>query len=254
MYGNWIEHPGDRSNFISLLWQIRHPTLGGGITLNLNLFGSHHVDEQRRRIRQMTIDAKTRKSIAEAVAGALIGHAEELTELDAAIGDGDHGYNMKRGMEAILSASDALADKPSGEALKAAGMQLVMKVGGASGPLYGTLLMGLGKNLPDQPTADDLTASFGEAVDAVKARGKSDVGQKTMLDVLVPVLEAMRGGAGPEEIVKVAADARAATVPMQARRGRASFLGERSIGHVDPGARSSELMIAAAASVLGGLS
>ncbi len=199
----------------------------------------------------MKIDTKTMRGIAEAVAGALIDHADELTELDSAIGDGDHGHNMKRGMEAILSEVDTLAEKPAGEALKAAGMLLVMKVGGASGPLYGTLLMGLGKNLPEQPTAEELTASFAEAVDAVKARGKSEPGQKTMLDVLVPVLEAMRGGAGPEEIVKVAAAAREATIPMQAQRGRASFLGERSIGHVDPGARSSELMIAAAVSVLG---
>ena len=202
----------------------------------------------------MKFDTNSKKKIAQAVADALIGHAEELTELDAAIGDGDHGHNMRRGMEAVLAGLDDLAEKPVGEALKAAGMQLVMKVGGASGPLYGTLLMGLGKSLPDEPGYDDLVASFGEAIDAVKARGKAEVGQKTMLDVLVPVLEAMRGGAGSDEIIKAAAAAREATAPMKAERGRASFLGERSVGHVDPGARSSELMITAVAGVLGGAS
>lgn len=202
----------------------------------------------------MKFDTNSKKKIAQAVADALIGHADELTELDAAIGDGDHGHNMRRGMEAVLAGLDDLAEKPVGEALKAAGMQLVMKVGGASGPLYGTLLMGLGKNLPDEPGYDDLVASFSEAIDAVKARGKAEVGQKTMLDVLAPVLEAMRGGADQDEIIAVAAKAREATAPMKAERGRASFLGERSIGHVDPGARSSELMIAAVAAALSGAS
>jgi dihydroxyacetone kinase-like protein len=202
----------------------------------------------------MNIDIETRRRLAKTVAAAVIDHADELTELDSAIGDGDHGHNMKRGMEAVLAEIDTIAEMPSGEALIAAGKQLVFKVGGASGPLYGTLLMGFGKSMPDQPTFDDLVLAFSGAIDAVKARGKAEVGQKTMLDVLVPVLESMRGGAGADLIVKAAADACAATVPMQAQRGRASFLGERSIGHVDPGARSSELMIEAAASVLGDLS
>lgn len=202
----------------------------------------------------MKLDTNRKTKIAQAVADALISHTDELTELDSAIGDGDHGHNMKRGMEAVLAEIGPLAEKPVGEALKAAGMQLVMKVGGASGPLYGTLLMGLGKSLPDEPVYENLVTSFGEAVDAVMARGKAEAGQKTMLDVLVPVLEAMRAGADGQEIVKVAAEAREATVPMKAERGRASFLGARSIGHVDPGARSSELMIAAVADALGGAS
>ncbi len=193
----------------------------------------------------MNIDSKFRGRILHEIAGAVIDHVDELTELDSAIGDGDHGHNMRRGMEALIAESAAISEKSPGEALKSAGMQLVMKVGGASGPLYGTLLMGMGKTMPDEPDRDDLTACFGLAVEAVKARGKSDVGQKTMLDVLVPVLDALRAGATANEIVNVAADARDATIPMQAERGRASFLGERSVGHVDPGARSSELMIAA---------
>lgn len=195
--------------------------------------------------RFMNIDSEIRMRILRNVADAVIDHTDELTELDAAIGDGDHGHNMRRGMEALLAESVTLAEKPPGEALKAAGMQLVMKVGGASGPLYGTLLMGLGKAMPDEPGRDDLVECFGEAVEAVKARGKSDAGQKTMLDVLVPVLEALRSGASADDIADVAASARQATIPMQAKRGRASFLGERSVGHADPGARSSELMIAA---------
>ena len=199
----------------------------------------------------MTIDSEFQMRVLRGIADAVIDHADELTQLDSAIGDGDHGHNMRRGMEALIAESAAIAEKPPGEALKSAGMQLVMKVGGASGPLYGTLLMGLGKAMPDNPDREDLTECFAQAVEAVKARGKSDVGQKTMLDVLVPVLDALRGGATAPEIVEVAADAREATIPMQAQRGRASFLGERSIGHVDPGARSSELMIAAFVAALG---
>ncbi len=200
------------------------------------------------------MNIESRKRLIETIAAALIDHADELTELDSAIGDGDHGHNMKRGMAAVLAELDTIAAMPSGDALKAAGKQLVFNVGGASGPLYGTFLIGLGKSLPAEPTYDELTNSFGEAVDAVKARGKAEAGQKTMLDVLVPVLEAMRKRAEADVIARVAADARDATIPMQAERGRASFLGERSIGHVDPGARSSELMIAAAAAILDDLS
>ena len=199
----------------------------------------------------MNIDTEFQKRILHVVAQAIIDHADELTELDAAIGDGDHGHNMRRGMEALIAESPAITAKSPGEALKSAGMQLVMKVGGASGPLYGTLLMGLGKGMPDKPDRDALTACFDQAVEAVKARAKSDVGQKTMLDVLVPVSDALRSGATADEITSVAADARDATIPMQAEKGRASFLGERSIGHVDPGARSSELMINAFIAALG---
>jgi phosphoenolpyruvate---glycerone phosphotransferase subunit DhaL len=173
-----------------------------------------------------------------------------LTALDSAIGDGDHGANMKRGFEAVLADLDTLAGKPLPEALKAAGMQLVMKVGGASGPLYGTLFMTLGKTLPEAADRAAFAAALKAAIDAVKARGKSDVGQKTMLDVLVPVQEAVAGNAAIGEVARRAHEAAEATIPMLATRGRASFLGERSVGHMDPGARSSALMIDAAAAVL----
>ncbi len=199
----------------------------------------------------MAVDQKTIEHIARRTAEAVIAASDELTALDQAIGDGDHGLNMKRGFEAVLAELPAISALPPPAALQKAGMQLVMKVGGASGPLYGTLFMALGKALPEKAGRDDLVAAFGAAIEAVKARGKSDVGQKTMLDVLAPVHAVMVAGANLEEIVAAAHAAAAATVPMKATRGRASFLGERSIGHLDPGARSSEIIITAIAEALG---
>jgi dihydroxyacetone kinase-like protein len=193
------------------------------------------------------IDAGTRRALIAAIARRMIDHADELTALDQAIGDGDHGVNMKRGFEAVLAEIDAHAAKPLPAALAAVGMTLVMKVGGASGPLYGTLFMALGKALPDEPTREEFIAAAEAAIAAVKARGKSDVGQKTMLDVLAPALTAFAAGRDPVAAADAAAEA---TVPMKAIRGRASFLGERSIGHMDPGARSSALMIAAVTEVV----
>lgn len=190
-------------------------------------------------------------ALVDAVAGTVLAHADRLTALDQAIGDGDHGLNMKRGFEAILAERDALAAKPLPEALKSAGMTLVMKVGGASGPLYGTLFMALGKELGPRPTRAEVVAAFGRAIEAVKARGKSEPGQKTMLDVLVPVHDALLQDPGAD-VAAVAARAAEATVPMKAIRGRASFLGDRSIGHMDPGAQSSALIVAAVAGVVGG--
>jgi phosphoenolpyruvate---glycerone phosphotransferase subunit DhaL len=195
----------------------------------------------------MVVGEEMRRRLIEAVARRVIDHADELTALDQAIGDGDHGLNMKRGFEAVLADRDGLAAKPLPEALKAIGMALVMKVGGASGPLYGTLFMTLGKELPPEPTTADLVRAFDAAITAVKARGKSDVGQKTMLDVLAPSRDALAAG---KEVRLAADEAAAATIPMRAIRGRASFLGERSIGHMDPGARSSALIIGAIAEVV----
>ncbi len=194
------------------------------------------------------------RRLIEAVAGTVIEHAGELTDLDQAIGDGDHGLNMKRGFEAVLAAIDGLAARPLPEALKAIGLELVMKIGGASGPLYGTLFMTLGKALSPSPSVEEIARAFGDAIEAVKARGKSEIGQKTMLDVLAPVqAELAAGGAAlPDRLRRRAFDAAVATTPMRAVRGRAAFLGERSIGHMDPGARSSCLMVAAVCDVIGG--
>jgi phosphoenolpyruvate---glycerone phosphotransferase subunit DhaL len=193
----------------------------------------------------LRLGADCKRRFIAAMADRVIAHADELTRLDSAIGDGDHGHNMKRGFEAVLKDVDSLAAMQLPDLLKAIGTKLVMTVGGASGPLYGTLFLTLGKALPEQPSRTEIVAACGAAIAAVKTRGKSDVGQKTMLDVLVPTQEALAGGASADTIKGCAARSAEATVPMMATRGRASFLRERSIGHMDPGARSSSLIIAA---------
>ncbi|QQO31862.1 dihydroxyacetone kinase subunit L [Bradyrhizobium diazoefficiens] len=198
----------------------------------------------------MSLDRVARERLVRALAGSVIEHADELTSLDQAIGDGDHGLNMKRGFEAVLAALPGLADKSLPEMLKAIGMTLVMKVGGASGPLVGTFFMELGKALPEQPSRADLVAATEKAIEAVKARGRSEAGQKTLLDVLVPVHALLAGGGDAKAIAAEAVQAADRTTPMLAIRGRASFLGERSIGHMDPGSRSASLLIGAAVETL----
>lgn len=194
-------------------------------------------------------------ALLDTLSARIVAASEELTALDSAIGDADHGLNMKRGFEAVQADRAAILAKPQGEALKAIGMTLVMKVGGASGPLYGTLFMTLGKELPEQPTLADAGRALEAAVVALKARGKAEVGNKTMLDVLSPVAAHLQSGsASPASVRALAAASAQATIPMKAIKGRASFLGERSIGHMDPGARSSEIMITAICDVLEGKS
>jgi dihydroxyacetone kinase-like protein len=188
------------------------------------------------------------RELIDAVAGAVTAHADELTALDSAIGDGDHGANMKRGFDAVAAEAGAIATKPLPDALKAIGTKLVMTVGGASGPLYGTLFLTLGKELAAIP--DDYAGALRKAVDAVAARGKSQFGQKTLLDVLYPVSDAVAATKPADEIVALAFAEADATRDRKAIRGRASFLGERSIGHIDPGARSSALIVEAVAKVL----
>lgn len=181
----------------------------------------------------------------------IINHAEELTALDQAIGDGDHGLNMKRGFDAVAATTDEVVALPFGEALKKAGTTLVMKVGGASGPLYGSLLMGMGKATSDVPQDRQTLASMVQAgIDAVKARGKSDAGAKTMLDVLIPIQKTLADGGDISQLRATADDALAATKDMRATKGRAAFLGQRSVGHLDPGARSSALLVHAICDVL----
>jgi len=198
----------------------------------------------------MILDEAFRKRLIIAAAETILAHAEELTELDRAIGDGDHGLNMKRGFEAVLGDADSLAGKPLGELLKGAGTQLVMTIGGASGPLYGSLLIAMGKTAVE-PLVDLTGAAriLAEGVEAVRKRGKSDIGEKTMLDVLAPVSERL-SAAGSADAAGIAAELCAladrgleSTRQMRATKGRASFLGERSVGHLDPGARSSQLLV-----------
>ena len=203
------------------------------------------------------------------VAAAVRANAEELTELDRAIGDGDHGANLRRGFDAVAEIAPELDAIPPGQALQKAGMTLVMKVGGASGPLYGSLLMGIGKSLAGAPTAASMSGTpsppeiadaLRAGVDMVRKRGRSDTGDKTMLDVLVPVCDALRDGVSQsrplprllDDLGAAAARGLESTRALQARKGRASFLGERSVGHLDPGARSSRIIIDAACASLRG--
>lgn len=199
------------------------------------------------------MDQQLMQALIARCSAAIAAHAEELTQLDQAIGDGDHGLNMARGFGAIAASADEVAALPFGAALQKAGTILVMKVGGASGPLYGSLLMGMGKARPDVPRGPHAVAAmFAAGIEAVKARGKSDAGAKTMLDVLIPVRAALANGGRIAEIRATADSALAATRDMRATKGRAAFLGERSIGHIDPGARSSALLIHAVCDVLEG--
>jgi dihydroxyacetone kinase-like protein len=185
----------------------------------------------------------------------IISHADELTQLDQAIGDGDHGINMKRGAEKILQELPAICDKPANEAFKAMGMALVMSVGGASGPLFGSLLMEMGKSLGSREmNRDILVECFAAGIEAVKKRGRSDIGQKTMLDVLVPALKVLTGNEAGSNLYAQLEESVAAsetqTIDMMALKGRASYLGERSIGHMDPGARTCGLAIRAICNIL----
>jgi len=195
----------------------------------------------------MTLQPDTFKSLVKVAAEHVIGSAPELTALDQAIGDGDHGINMKRGFEAVLGKLDAIGAQPLDEAFKTIGKTLVMTVGGASGPLYGSFFLAAGEALAHKKLPEDLAEVFGTAVNAVSARGRSQVGEKTMLDVLVPVLETLKADAGRDDLVErvraTATEAVARTAPMQATKGRASFLGPRSIGHIDPGAKSSCILL-----------
>jgi dihydroxyacetone kinase-like protein len=177
--------------------------------------------------------------------------AEHLTALDSAIGDADHGTNMQRGMTAVTAALAEEAPDTPGAVLMLAAKQLISKVGGASGPLYGTLLRRTGKTLGDaaEVSEAELAQALRAGVDAVMALGGAAPGDKTMIDALVPAVDAL--GDGFAAARTAAAQGAEATTPLQARKGRASYLGERSIGHQDPGATSSALLIAALAEAHG---
>lgn len=189
-------------------------------------------------------------------------HKGQLTELDSAIGDADHGANMDRGMRAAVAALDGAPPASPAALTKQVGMTLVSTVGGASGPLYGTLFLRMGPALGDagEVGAPAVAAALRAGLGGVVARGKAEPGDKTIVDALTPACdaldEALEAGASlPEALAAArrAADAgRDATTPMQARKGRASYLGERSIGHQDPGATSTALLVQALADVVAG--
>ncbi len=187
-------------------------------------------------------------------------NAALLTDLDAAIGDADHGSNMDRGMKAAVVAIDDGSFETADALLKKVGMTLVSTVGGASGPLYGTFFLRCGTALTDVSDID--APAFGAAlragVEGVIGRGKAELEDKTMVDAWLPALDAydqaVEGGASIADALRAAADAAAegrdATIPLIARKGRASYLGERSRDHQDPGATSTTLLLEAAASTL----
>lgn len=176
-------------------------------------------------------------------------HRDELTELDAAIGDADHGTNMDRGMTAVVENLDG---DTIGAVCKQAGMTLVRTVGGASGPLYGTFWLRFGVAAGEVTTlsAAGLAAAMRAGLDGVVARGKAEHDDKTMFDALAPAVEVIETGGTLQAAADAADKGRDATIEMLARKGRASYLGERSVGHQDPGATSAALLIRAAASAM----
>ncbi len=177
----------------------------------------------------------------------LIDHVDELTALDQAIGDGDHGLNMRRGALAIQAKLEALSAMAPNDALRAMGMTCMSTIGGSSGPVFGTLLITLAKELPTAPGPADLARALRAGIAALTRLGKAEVGHKTLLDVLDPVATLLAAG-GDDMAPRVkqgAADAADATAAMPAIKGRASFLGDRALGHVDPGSRSMALIIGA---------
>lgn len=184
-------------------------------------------------------------------------NAQYLTDLDAAIGDADHGINMNRGMTAVIAALDESTPADASDLCKQVGMTLVSSVGGASGPLYGTFFLRMATALGQAAALDGpaVATTLRAGVEGVVARGKAEVGDKTMLDALVPALDALDAAVAEKTDLATALAAAAtaaergrdATAPMVARKGRASYLGQRSAGHLDPGAASAAMLIAAAA-------
>jgi dihydroxyacetone kinase-like protein len=197
-----------------------------------------------------------------AVAEEISARKEELTALDSAIGDADHGINMDRGMQAVVAKLNGTPQADIGSLLKTVGMTLVSTVGGAGGPLYGTLFLQLGAATAGKTeiTLEDWTAALHAAVQGVQARGKAEPQDKTMVDALLPAVEALDKavadgasfGDGLRRSADAAREGMLATIPLVARKGRASYLGERSAGHQDPGATSSTLLLDTAARTWGG--
>ncbi|MEQ1686329.1 MAG: dihydroxyacetone kinase subunit DhaL [Burkholderiaceae bacterium] len=189
----------------------------------------------------------TQTELIRSVTQTLIDHVDELTALDQAIGDGDHGLNMRRGALAVQARLDELAGQSLNDALRTMGMTCMSTIGGSSGPVFGTLMVTLAKELPAAPNAADLALALDAGIKALTRLGKAEVGQKTLLDVLAPVQQVLAAG-GDDMVARVrqrANDSAQATAAMDAIKGRASFLGDRALGHVDPGSRSMALIIGA---------
>ncbi|GAA2442217.1 dihydroxyacetone kinase subunit DhaL [Streptomyces lavendulocolor] len=202
------------------------------------------------------LDAEFFRRWLTGAAAAVDREADRLTELDSAIGDADHGSNLRRGFAAVVRALEGEPSGTPGSLLVLAGRELISTVGGASGPLYGTLLRRTGKALGDaaEVAPVQLAEALRVGVAAVAQLGGAKAGDKTMLDALEPAVEALGEslGASFAAAAEAADEGALATVPMRARKGRASYLGERSVGHQDPGATSSALLVAALASAAEG--
>jgi dihydroxyacetone kinase-like protein len=194
----------------------------------------------------------------ELFATAMAEHRQELVTLDIAIGDGDHGTNMDRGMQKVVEKLHADPRPDPGAVLKTVAMTLISTVGGAAGPLYGTLFLQLGGGLTDHPGAnlEAYAAAWRRALDGVQSRGKAQPGDKTMLDALIPAVAALERASELDAGLRAAADAARAgmlaTTPLVARKGRASYLAQRSAGHQDPGATSTFYLFESAAEALAG--
>jgi phosphoenolpyruvate---glycerone phosphotransferase subunit DhaL len=191
-------------------------------------------------------------------AGEMEEHRQELVRLDTAIGDGDHGTNMVRGMRKALEKLDGADQNDPGAVLKTVAIALVSSVGGAAGPLYGTLFLQMGGAMAGQEEVDlaGYVAAWRKGLEGVKARGKAESGDKTMVDVLTPALAAMENAGDLDAALEAAVEAAETgvkdTIPLVARKGRASYLGERSKDHQDPGATSTYYLFRSAAEALGG--
>jgi phosphoenolpyruvate---glycerone phosphotransferase subunit DhaL len=204
---------------------------------------------------ERVMDAATISSWMREIEASVRAERDHLVQLDAAIGDADHGINMTRGFEAVVQALGADDGSPPGRLLIIAGRTLVSTVGGASGPLWGSALRAGGRVLGDQTTFDgaQLVEVLAAALASVKDLGTAALGDKTMVDALEPAVETLRARVAAGEPLAQAVDAAAAaaeagmrgTIPLQARKGRASYLGERSVGHQDPGATSTALIMRA---------
>ena len=180
-------------------------------------------------------------------------HKDEIEKLDQVIGDGDHIFNIQRGIKGSLDLKDELSEQSPSEVLKKIGMKIMTTVGGSSGALFATLLIGMAKRYNDELSdKKNVAEMFAEGVEAMKKRGKANLGEKTMLDVLIPVSQELQKLSNEKDIKNIAEKIKQAaekgmlaTKDLIATKGRASFLGERAKGHIDPGARSSQLAIEA---------
>ncbi len=200
----------------------------------------------------MSLTSKITPSLIKATTETIEQNAEEVTALDQVLGDGDHVTNLQRGLDALNQQALEISQLEWTPAIKKIGMTLLSTMGGASGSLFGTLFISMSKAMGDKTELNSQVFAdiFYQGVEAVKKRGKAEAGEKTMLDVLIPVAEKLKQGATAEDICQIAIEGMESTRNMKATKGRASYLEAKSIGHIDAGARTCQLMICAIAGIL----